>query len=66
METIKRADQLALGDELKLGNGSYCCVRGLHLPGTDWNPAKTVVRINVGYGWQSWPTSERVTVITPE
>ncbi len=64
METIKRADQLAVGDELRLDDGSYVQVRGLHLPGTDWNYRTTVVRISLGFGWLSWPVSKRVTVIT--
>ncbi len=63
METIKRADQLAVGDELKLDDGSYVQVRGLHLPGTEWNPRKAMVRISVGNGWQTWLASKPVTVI---
>lgn len=66
METIKRADQLAVGDELKLDNGSYAQVKGLHLPGTDWNHHTTVVRISLGSCWQSWPVSKRVTVIATD
>lgn len=63
MATIKRADQLEIGDELMLDNGSYVQVRGLHLPGTEWNQHKTVVRISLGaIGWHSWPASKKVTV----
>lgn len=40
METTKRADQLEVGDELKLDNGSRAQVRGLNLPGSESNPEK--------------------------
>lgn len=64
METVKRADQLRTGEELKLDDGTYTQVRGVHLPGTDWNPHKTVVRVFLGStGWQSWPVSKRITVV---
>lgn len=64
MDVVKRADQLAVGDEIVEDNGSYRQVCGLNLPGTDWNPHKTVVRINLGYGWLSWPATKKVTVIS--
>ncbi|OMC52000.1 hypothetical protein A5742_17895 [Mycolicibacterium fortuitum] len=64
-EIIKRADQLTVGDEVRLADGSYVQVRGVHLPGTEWNPHKTIVRVSLGStGWQSWPLSKQVTVIS--
>lgn len=65
VESIKRADQLEVGDEVRLGSGSYVQVRGVHMPGTEWNPHKTIVRVSLGStGWESWPTSKQVTVIS--
>ena len=65
METVKRADELAVGDELMLDDGTYLQVRGVNLPGTEWNPHKTVVRVSLGStGWHSWPAAKRVTVLT--
>lgn len=64
MEKVKRADELHPGDELKLEDGTYVQVRGVNMPGTDWNPHKTVVQISLGStGWHSWPASKRVAVI---
>lgn len=65
METVKRADQLDVGEEIQLDNGMYVQVRGVHLPETEWNPHKTVVRVLLGStGWHSWPASKSVTVIS--
>lgn len=64
VEKVKRADELHPGDELKLEDGTYVQVRGVNMPGTDWNPHKTVVHISLGStSWHSWPASKRVTVI---
>ncbi|MEE3755254.1 hypothetical protein [Mycobacterium intracellulare] len=64
MDVVKRVDQLAVGDEIVEDNGSYRQVRGMNLPGTDRNPNKTIVRVDLGYGWLSWPVAKTVRVIS--
>lgn len=64
MEIVKRADQLEVGDEVVLDNGTYIQVRGVHLPGSEWNPSKKTVRVSLGStGWHSWPAAKQVTTI---
>lgn len=65
MEGVKRADQLKVGDELVLDDGTNIQVRGVNLPGSEWNPSKGTVRVSLGsLGWCSWPAARTVTVIT--
>lgn len=61
MAAIKRADQLEVGDEIVLDDGTYAQVRGVNLPGTEWNPHTTIVRVSLGSGWFSWPVAKSVT-----
>lgn len=50
MEGVKRADQLAVGDELVLDDGTNIQVRGVNLPGSEWNR----VRAPFVFPWAPW------------